>query len=212
MKKLDAGFAVAGSVMTIVFLVLVNLLTGTGYLWFIYPSFAILLWPIGLYCVQRKRQRLLSICYSVLIIAYLIFENYTNSPDHPWVLYIVYPIIWWPILVFLGKRAKAMPVAWIGSISIILYYAVLNINLSPQYPWAIYPAFVVLWWPLSLYHAKRKTYFLFSIHASIFISVFFIAVNAVSTPDTIWAVYPIFCVLWWPLSMYYFVYKRNLKN
>ncbi|WP_099156649.1 hypothetical protein [Virgibacillus ndiopensis] len=212
MRKLDIGFAVAGSIMTIIFLVLVNFLTGSDDWWFIYPSTALLLWPIGMYCVKKKKQKLLSVCYSALIIMYLIFENYTSTPNHPWFLYAVYPIIWWPILMILGKRAKEMSVALVGSISIILYYVVLNINLSPYYPWAIYPTFVILWWPISLYHAKRRSDVMFSIHATILISVFFISVNAVSTPDTIWAVYPIFGVLWWPLSMYYFVYKRKFKS
>lgn len=38
----------------------------------------------------------------------------------------------------------------VGSTSIILYYLILNIFHSPQYPWVmIFPAFAVLWWPLS---------------------------------------------------------------
>lgn len=207
MKRFDLGFAVAGSVMSIIFFMLVNYLTSADYLWFIYPAVALLLWPIGLYCARKGRHKLLSLSYSLIIIVFLIIENIKDSPDHPWALYAVFPILWWPILTFLGQRAKTMQVAWIGSISIILYYVILNIILSPQYPWAIYPAFVVLWWPLSLYHAQKKTYFKYSIHASLLIIVFFITVNAVSSPHTIWAVYPIFTVLWWPLSMYYFVYK-----
>ncbi|MFF2448809.1 hypothetical protein ACFVSW_17095 [Neobacillus sp. NPDC058068] len=210
MKKYDEGFAVAGSVMTMVFFILVNYLTSPHYPWFIYPSFVLLLWPIGLYCVRKGKHKHLAISYSALILAFLTVENYLNSPNYSWSIYAIYPIFWWPILTFLEKRALTMTVALVGSISIILYYSILNVVLSPGYPWVIYPAFVVLWWPLALYHAKKKTFFEFSIHASLLIGVFFISVNVISTPDTIWAVYPIFCVLWWPLSMYYFVYKRKL--
>ena len=96
-----------------------------------------------------------------------------------------------------------------GSTLIILYYVLLNLLLSPGYPWSIYPIFVVLWWPLSLYHVRKRTYFKFSLYASLLLIVFFITVNAVSSPTVIWAVYPIFCVLWWPLSMYYFYYRRK---
>lgn len=212
MKKYDVGFAAAGSIMSILFFMIVNYVTSTEYLWFIYPSLALLLWPIGLYCAKQGKHKLFSIVCSGLIILFLISENVIHSPVHPWSLYTIFPILWWPILIILGKRAKTMSVAWIGSISIILYYLILNILISPGYPWAIYPAFVVLWWPLSLYHKLKKTYFAFSVHASLLIILFFITVNAVSSPNTIWAVYPIFCVLWWPLSMYYFVYKKRRVN
>jgi len=212
MKKFDIGFTVAGSVMSIVFLMLVNFLTNPHYPWFIYPTFVLLLWPIGLYCVKNGKHKQLSLTYSALIIAFLTVENYINSPQYPWSIYAIYPIFWWPILVHLEKRARTMTVALAGSISIILYYSILNVLLSPAYPWVIYPAFVVLWWPLAIFHTKKKTFFEFSIHASLLISIFFICVNVISTPDTIWAVYPIFCVLWWPLSMYYFVFKRKLTK
>lgn len=212
MKKFDIGFAAAGSVMSIIFLILVNFLTSSQYLWFIYPAFALLFWPIGVYCARNARHKLLSILYSALIIVFLITENIIHSPNHPWALYAIFPIIWWPILVLLGKHAKTMPVAWIGCVSIILYYSTLNAILSPEYPWAIYPAFAILWWPLSLYHARKKTYFEYSVQATFLIIVFFLIVNIISSPQTIWAVYPIFCVLWWPLSMYYFVYKRRIEK
>ncbi|MFE8698332.1 hypothetical protein ACFYKT_18585 [Cytobacillus sp. FJAT-53684] len=212
MRKFDVGFAVAGSIMSILFFMIVNYVTSTEYLWFIYPSLALLLWPIGLYCAKQEKHKLFSILCSGLIILFLISENIIHSPVHPWSMYAIFPILWWPILIILGKRAKTMSVAWVGSISIILYYLILNILISPGYPWAIYPAFVVLWWPLSLYHALKKTFFAYSVHASLLIIFFFITVNAVSSPNTIWAVYPIFCVLWWPLSMYYFVYKKRRVN
>jgi hypothetical protein len=83
--------------------------------------------------------------------------------------------------------------------------------MSPDYPWAIYPAFAVIWWPLALYYVRKKQYYSFSISASSLMIAFFITVNVVSSPDTIWAIYPIFAVLWWPLSMYYFQVKR-IKN
>ncbi|MBS4190617.1 hypothetical protein KHA94_10525 [Bacillus sp. FJAT-49705] len=210
MKKFDTGFALAGSVMSIIFIMLTNYLTSPNYPWFIYPSVSLLLWPIGVYCAKKKKHKLFSVLCCMLIIVFLIAENLIESPNYPWSLYAIYPIIWWPILVSLGKKkAGTMTVAWIGSLSIILYYSILNVTLSPGYPWAIYPAFVLLWWPLTLYHAQKKTYFEYSIHASLLVILFFIIVNIVSTPNIIWAVYPIFCVLWWPLSMYYFVYKRR---
>ncbi|MFB6467451.1 hypothetical protein ACE38V_11650 [Cytobacillus sp. Hz8] len=209
MKNYNLGFAVAGSIMTIVFLIIVNLITSSMYLWFFYPMFAILFWPIGVYCARKGRFELLSLLYSLLIIGFLVIENIVYSPEHPWSLYTILPILWWPILMYLKEYARTLTTAIIGSISIILYYTILNMAISPEFPWAIFPAFAVLWWPLSLYHARKKTFVAFSVSASLFISIFFIIVNAVTTPNDIWAVYPIFTILWWPLSMYYFVYKRK---
>ncbi|MBV7508690.1 2TM domain-containing protein [Bacillus sp. sid0103] len=210
MKKFDAGFAAAGSVMSIIFFILVNYLTSPHYPWFIYPSIVLLLWPIGLYCLKNGKHKHLSLSYSALIIAFLTVENYLYSPYSHWSLYAIYPIFWWPILIYLKKHALTLTVALAGSTSIILYYAILNLLLSPGYPWVIFPTFAIVWWPLAIYHAKKKTFFEFSIHATLIIAVFFIILNVISTPHTVWAVYPIFCILWWPLSMYYFVYKRKL--
>lgn len=212
MKKYDFGFAVAGSVMCILFFVIVNILTSSNHPWAIYPSFAILIWPIVMYCLGKMSRKLFSIFVSGLVVIFLSVVNYLYTPEHFWVLYAVFPLIWWPILVSLGNKAGSMVVAWIGCGSTILYYIDLNVLLSPGYPWAIYPAFAVLWWPLCIYHAKKKSYFAFSIQASLLISAFFITVNIVSSLYTIWAVYPIFCVLWWPLSMYYYVYKRKIEQ
>ncbi|MBL3643362.1 hypothetical protein JMN23_13480 [Bacillus sp. RHFB] len=209
MKKYEIGFVVTGSVMTIVFLILINFLTSSQYPWFIYPVLAVLLFSLGLYCVRAKKYTLFSVLGSFLLLLCLIIVNYINTPGYPWFSYTVGPIVMWPALVIQGQRAKTMTTALIGSISFILYYILLNIFLAPQVPWVIFPAFVILWWPLSLYHVQQKSYFGFSISASLFISVFFISVNAIFSPQEVWAVYPIFAVLWWPLSMYYFSYRQK---
>ena len=210
--KTYQGFVVAGSLLTIGFLLLVNFLTSSDYFWSIYPSVALLLFPIGLYCITRKKYIFLSMFSSLFICIYLIVENYMNTPEYPWFLYTIIPLVMGPIMVVLGKRTKTMRVAMLGSASIILYYLILNVFLSPQYPWVIFPAFAVLWWPLTIYQVKRRAYFRFSIYATLLVSVFFISVNALSSPQEIWAIYPIFAVLWWPLSMYFFVYKKGLES
>jgi hypothetical protein len=212
LKTYNVGFVVAGSIMTILFLIIVNMITSFQHLWFIYPTFALLLSLFSIMFIKNKMINVYSILSSMLIMIFLFVQNFLYTPEYPWFLYTVPPLVVWPILMLLGPRAKTMATALIGSTLIILYYVLLNLLLSPQYPWAIYPIFVVLWWPLSLYHVKKKTYFKFSLSASLLLIAFFITVNAVSTPNEIWAVYPIFCVLWWPLSMYYFYYKRKMDK
>lgn len=211
MKNYQRGFLFTGSVLTIAFLIAVHYITKAQYPWFIYPTLLLLLIPLGLYCIFEKKYTLFSLAGSFLILIYLVTENYINTPDYPWILYAAAPIILWPVLSLLGKRNKNIFVASFVSILFIMYYSILNIYLAPSYPWAIFPAFVILWWPLTIYHVKKKTYFMFSINSSIYISLFFIAVNINFSPGTIWAVYPIFGVLWWPLSMYYYYYKQKVE-
>lgn len=210
MKRHESLFLFLGSGLTIAFLIVVNFLTNTSYPWFIYPVFALLLFPIGLYCIFEKKHTLFSVIGSIVILTHLIAANYINTPNYPWFLYAIGPIVLWPVLSFLGNRNKNLFVASVISMLFILYYGTMNIYLSSAYPWSIFPSFAILWWPLSLYHVKRKTYFAFSINATLLISLFFISVNVFFSPGTIWSIYPIFTVLWWPLSMYYYSYKRKV--
>lgn len=193
-----------------IFLGIVNFTASPQTMWFIYPCLLLLLWPITIICMYKRMYKQYSIICSTMIIVFLIIENYIYTPDHLWFIYAIYPILWWPILMYLDEKAKTLKVALIGCASTIIYYALVNIILSPQYPWAIYPAFLVMWWPLALYHAQRKTFVAFSVTATLLISTFFIIVNIVSSPEVIWAIYPIFVTLWWPLSMYFYVYKRRM--
>ncbi len=213
--KYSVGFAVAGSVMTILFLGIVNMLTSPNHLWFIYPCLFLIFWPASVYFHYKKQYVQYAMFGSAVLIVFFIVENLLHSPSHLWSFYVIYPILWWPISAILGNRMGTLSVAVIGAIATILYYGLLNIIMSPVHPWFIYPSFAVLWWPLSIYHyhrekkdGRRKNAFYFSVHATILISVFFITVNLVSSPHTIWAIYPIFGVLWWPLSMYFYVYRK----
>lgn len=209
MKKDVIDFIALGSLMTGIFLFIANMITTPHIIWFIYPCIFLILWPGTLYFAYRKKLKSYSLFTSTIIIFTLCFINIIESPNVLWFLYVAYPVLWWPIFIFLGKRAKELYIAVIGAIVTIVYYTLLNIIISPEYTWFIYPSFAVIWWPLSIYHVKRKAFVSYSVNASLLISIFFIVVNIVTTPDEIWAVYPIFCITWWPLTMYFYVYKRK---
>ncbi|OAB44387.1 hypothetical protein [Paenibacillus glacialis] len=208
MNKHQASFATVASVLSILFLAITNYNTTPHDLWFIYPSFVILQWPISIYFLAKGKLKHYSALTTAILIAFLIFENMLNSPDHIWFVFAVYPLLWWPILMYLGKYRSSFTIAIIGSLCTILYYEMLNSFYAPQYPWVIYPSFLVLWWPLAIYYGRKKNHFNFSITATLLTAIFFITTNVISSPSTIWAVYPIFAIIWWPLSMYYF-HKRK---
>ncbi|OAB32468.1 hypothetical protein PMSD_15880 [Paenibacillus macquariensis subsp. defensor] len=204
MNKHQASFATVASVISILFFAFINYNTTPHEIWFIYPSFAILQWPISIFFLTRGKLHHYSAITSLILISFLIIENMLNSPDHIWFVFAIYPLLWWPILMYLGKYRSSFTIAIIGTLCTILYYEMLNSFYAPQYPWVIYPSFLVLWWPLAIYFWKKKNYFNFSIAASLLTAIFFITTNVISTPNNIWAVYPIFAMLWWPLSMYYY--------
>ncbi len=213
MNKYQLGWISVGSLIGILLLFIINDLTTPDYLWFLYPAFFLILWPLSLYFIMKKKYKLYAYFCTTLLILYMLIENILNSPEHPWILYAAYPLIWWPITVSLGKQSKTLTYAWIVSITTILYYAILNLFLSPVHPWVIYPTYVILWWPLILYYARQKNYFGLSIVGSLFTILFFSTMNLVTTPHTLWAIYPIFIILWWPLSVYYFhVLKQKQKE
>jgi hypothetical protein len=91
----------------------------------------------------------------------------------------------------------------LGAWLIIVFFVVLNRISSPEVFWAIHLIFAVLWWPISIYLAK-KTFYYSAVGAGMTI-LYFSLVNYMTSPHQLWAVYPAFAVFWWPLSVYYFV-------
>lgn len=202
------SFAIAGSIMTIIFLAIINFLTSSHYPWFLFPSIVIIWWPLSVCLARRNTMKSYSTLSALLMISFLAITNYINTPTYPWVLYTIVPIILWPLCIFLGKKAISPSIALFGSALSILYYCLLNIYLSPSFPWAIFPAYVLLWWPLSAIQFKYNRIMLFSVLGTILTCAFFTTLNIITTSNNIWAIYPIFAILWWPLSIYFFHYKH----
>lgn len=181
------------------------------YLWFIYPSFGLFWYPVTVYYVKRRNFKQYAIVGCILINVFLMLTNYMFVPQHPWYMYPSVLILWWPIVMYSGTRAKTFKFALMSSIAIIFYYTSLNLLISPIHPWMIYPTFAVLWWPISIYFAKKKDAFGFSIAGSILIALFFGILNWVITPQILWSIYPIFAIGWWPMIMYYFGKKKKKR-
>ncbi|MDR3645343.1 MAG: hypothetical protein P4M02_09755, partial [Clostridia bacterium] len=98
-----------------------------------------------------------------------------------------------------------------GSALSAVLFILVNIITTPHSIWAIYPVYALIWWPLSIAFAKRKYLMVYSLCGSILSAALFIFMNIITTPHNIWAIYPIFAFVWWPLATYYFIYKRR-KN
>jgi hypothetical protein len=209
MKNTKLGFAVAGSILTVLFLTFVNLTTSRGYLWVLYPAFAVLWWPLSVHFAAKGRMKIFSAVGSILIMAFLILVNMVHSPWVPWYLFTLLPVIWWPVTTLLGKRAAGLGFSLASFLIAVIYYGFLNAYVFPGHPWIIYVAYALIWWPMSVFFSGKRRWSAFSVTGTLLTIAFFLAVNRITTPDHFWAVYPIFAVLWWPLSMFCFRYNRK---
>lgn len=205
-------FSIIGCVSLIAFFVAINLITSPYTMWFHLPSFAVIWWPLSVFFAGPKTNKAYSLIGSLLIIVFLALENMMTSFEHPWTLLAIFPVLMWPAAMLLGKRLGKLAVSLICCSIGIVYYAILNILVFKGFPWAIFPAYALIWWPLAVAFAKRGKALIFSLSAFILSCALFIAVNIAASPHTIWAVYPIFVFAWWPLSVYFFVYRRRLLN
>ena len=208
--RTNTAFSLIGSGIMSVFFVLANLVTSPPVIWFYYPVFALIWWPLSVLFAKPKTIKAYSIIGSLIIAGFLTFENYLRTPDCFWALFAYYPILMWPVSVLLGKRLGKLPIALAGSFVGILYYLILNLYVFKGFPWVIYPAYALLWWPLAIAFGKRERELVLSIAGSLLTAAMFIATNWITSPHTIWAVYPIFALAWWPLAIYYFKYRKSL--
>jgi hypothetical protein len=105
-----------------------------------------------------------------------------------------------------------------GSILILGLVLFINLYYTPNVIWFVYPAFAVIWWPMSLYfhwlHIKNdmRIGFAFSLCGFILILSLMLFINFYYTPGTIWFVYPVFGAVWWPLAMLFYTLRQNSRK
>ena len=205
-------FSVIGFLLLSASAAVVNYSTTPGELWFYYVIFAASFWPLGVFLGKPKTQKAFSVFGALYIFAFCAADNLLHVPGTLWVLFTVYPLILWPVCVFLGEKVCKTSYATVLAGAGILYYIALNLFLFPGFPWALCTAYALLWWPLGVAFAGRGQSLLFAVCGAVLSSAFFIWLNLAASPHVIWAVYPIFALVWWPLSIYYFVYKPRKRK
>lgn len=157
----------------------------------------------------KKKVVWFSFCGALLILAQLAVDNFLNTP-YPWVLYCVPAVLLWPLTVWVAfsvkSRAGKTVFSWGAFAVLSAYYVALNILLPGNFPWSCIVAGALLWFPAAFTFAGKPK--AFSVFGFAWAVVFFCVLNAVTSPHTIWAVYPIFGIFWWPLSVFFFIKKR----
>lgn len=193
-------FSVGGALLTAAYLIVNNLLS-TPYPWALYACFPVIMWPLAMYLGKRIGALTFSVAGYSLTLAWYGALNLLLEPGSPWVIFIAFALLWWPLSVFFHGRRKPHIFAVVMSAISIAFFAAVNIIYAPGTLWAFYPAFAVLWWPLTLMFAQRRTWRAYSVAASLLTIVFLAAVNLITSPGFLWCVFPALALLWWPLAM-----------
>ncbi len=204
-NKMSICIAVLFSLILIAYFPVINLVFTPGRFWAIYPIFATLWWPLHLFFKNDYRK--FSVAGALLTIMFFIASNMLET-SYPWALYACFPVTLWPVAMYVGKQRGAFKFSIFASLSVILWYGALNIFLEPSSPWVLFVAFAVLWWPLSIYFYGRHCPHQYAIVMSAISIAFFTAVNMIYSPGAIWAFYPVFGLLWWPVTL---IFARSKK-
>ncbi|MEN8904920.1 MAG: hypothetical protein ABF289_03065 [Clostridiales bacterium] len=194
----------------IIILILISKTTSPNYPWYIHTTYGLLWIPLTIFYIKSQKHKLFSILGSTITCFYIVLINYIDSPTHLWFLYVIYVLLWWPISIFFNKYLNNISFSIIGSIITILYYLILNLLISNQHPWVIYVTFTIMWWPIFVIFTKKKNWLGISVVGSINLILLFIISNFINSPKILWFIYPTFAILWWPLSVYFYVYRKNI--
>ncbi len=194
------GFSVAGAVITIAYLIGCNLMS-TAYPWALFACFPVIMWPLSMLLGKRFGASMFSVFGSALTLAWYGALNALLEPGSPWIIFILFPLLWWMLSTFFYGQRQPHIYALVMSVFSIAFFAAVNLIYSPGAVWAFYPAFAILWWPMTLAFARKHAWRAYSIATSLLTIVFLAAVNLITSPGFLWCVFPALAILWWPLAM-----------
>jgi hypothetical protein len=181
----------------------VNLLSSPGFLWFVFPAFGVLWWPLSVYFADKKQPLRYGICGASLLAAMLLVTYLLTSPGaHPWFLYPILAVLWWPLSVW-GAQNGARKFSAAGGLYVILTLLIVNLVTSPGFWWWVYPAFFVLWWPVSVHLGEKAKTMSFAVCSAIAAFLFTVVMHRIHSPHAEpWYLYTLLPFAWWPVSKY----------
>lgn len=213
-------YAVCGALAIMAFLILDNMLN-TAYPWALYACPAVVFWPLSVFLGKRMGTLSVALAVSACVVAWYGALNLMLEPGSPWVMFVAYAALWWPLSVgFYGKRRAHVYAAVMSAVS-IAFFAAVNAVYSPGALWAHYSAYAILWWPLSVaFYGKRRAHVyaavmsaastaffahrgsrkLYAVVMSALSIGFLVAVNLLTSPAFLWSAFPSLGLLWWPLA------------
>ena len=204
-KKTIKLFSVLMSTITVILLAVLNLIYTPHVWWVLWVVFYFAWWPLCQCLGEKAKTLTFAVIGAAAIIGYHVLMYFALTPGvHPWYLYMVLPAVWWPVTIAIKEKVKSLWFLGISVLAFALYYGTLNALLCPHAFWSIYLLFPLAWAVISEYFGPRGKFFALSVWGTAITILFFAAVNYLTSPHHIWAVYPAFVILFWPLSMYFF--------
>ncbi len=103
---LSLAFSVWGSALITALMLFINFYYTPSTIWFVYPVFAIVWWPMALFFQWYRNKKdvhiglAFSVCSFLLITALMLFINFYYTPDIIWFVYPVFAVLWWPLAMF----------------------------------------------------------------------------------------------------------------
>lgn len=181
----------------------VNLLSSPGFLWFVFPVFAALWWPLSVYYAGKGKPFQYALCGWGLIAALLLVTYLLTSPGaHPWFLYPILAALWWPLSVW-GAKAGARRFSAAGFALVLLTLLTVNLITSPGFWWWVYPAFFTLWWPLSVHMGEKAKTTSFAAYSALAAFLFLVLMHRVHSPHAEpWYLYALLPLAWWPVCRF----------
>jgi hypothetical protein len=151
-----AGFAAVNALLLGGYCVLLHrLFTPSAHPWFWYAFFPLALWVVVIAFKERAYAPKPALAAAAVFLAYYGALNLWLSPAAPWVLFLTGPAS--AAVIGARLRGRALPLAVWMTVTGIVYFAAINLVFTPHALWAVYPAFGLLWWPLSVWlHVHPK--------------------------------------------------------
>jgi hypothetical protein len=110
---LSLAFSIWGALLIIGLFLFINLYYTPTMIWFAFPVFAVLWWPMAMFFrwVHLKKDVPVglpfSICSFLLIVGLLLFINFYYTPEFIWFVYPTFAALWWPLaMLFHTLREK----------------------------------------------------------------------------------------------------------
>lgn len=103
---LSLAFSLWGSVLIIALFLFINLYYSPSVIWFVYPTFAVIWWPMSVFFhwyrlkTGKSMGLAYSVCSSVILIGLFCFINFYYTPHIIWFVYPTFGVIWWPMSMF----------------------------------------------------------------------------------------------------------------
>ena len=111
---LSLAFSIWGTILIIGLVLFINFYYTPQTIWFVYPLFAVIWWPMSLFFhwLHLKNDTAIglpfSVCSFALITGLFVFINLYYTPNYIWFVYPTFAVLWWPLaMLFVRLREKS---------------------------------------------------------------------------------------------------------